>query len=61
MDEPLVHQLSRQRHSWVAKFGKDNRWKHLSGKPPLRLDIPEDPWETTRLIGRRCKRSDTLS
>jgi len=25
MDEPLVFQLSRQWHCWVAKFGKDNR------------------------------------
>ncbi|KAF0154188.1 MAG: hypothetical protein FD159_2523, partial [Syntrophaceae bacterium] len=25
MDEPMVFQLSCQRHSWVAKFGRDNR------------------------------------
>jgi hypothetical protein len=25
VDESLVIQLSRQGHSWVAKFGKDNR------------------------------------
>ena len=25
MDEPLVHQLFRQEHSWVAKFGLDKR------------------------------------
>ena len=25
MDEPLVHQLSRQWHSWAAMFGSDKR------------------------------------
>jgi hypothetical protein len=25
VDGPLVHQLSRQRHSWVAMFGVDKR------------------------------------
>jgi hypothetical protein len=25
MDEPLVYQLSRQWHRWVAMFGRDNR------------------------------------
>ena len=25
MDEPLVHQLSCQGHSWVATFGRDKR------------------------------------
>ena len=25
MDVPLVHQLSRQWHSWAAKYGADKR------------------------------------
>ncbi len=28
-DEPLVYQLSRLRHSWVAKFKPSNCWKPL--------------------------------
>ena len=68
MDEPMVFQLSRQRHCWVAKFGMDNRWKHLSGKPTSGLDIPlygnirtEDPLKTTRLIGQVCKCGNAFS
>ena len=59
MDKPLVYQLSRQRHRWVAMFGRDNRWKHLSGKPTSRLDFPGlgpvDPFKTRTLIGWRWK------
>ena len=40
MDAPLVDLLLRQQHSRVAKCGKDNRWKHLSGKPPSKPGIP---------------------
>ena len=40
MDEPLVYQLWRQLHRWVAMFGRDNRWRHLSGKPTPRLNLP---------------------
>lgn len=40
MDGPLVNQLSRQWHGWVAMSGKDNHWKHLSGKPASRLVFP---------------------
>ena len=36
MDIPMVYQLSHQRHGWVAKYGLDKRWKHLSVKPTLR-------------------------
>ena len=55
MDEPLVYQLSCQGHRWVAMFGWDNRWKHLSGKPTLRLIFPEGRLKTTSLIGWMCK------
>ena len=41
MNAPIVHQLSRQWHSWVAKCGRDKRCRHLSVKPTLRLDIPD--------------------
>ena len=37
---PLVYQLFRQEHRWVATHGRDNRWKHLSGKLPLKQGIP---------------------
>ena len=32
-----------QEHRWVATFGRDNRWKHLSGKPISRLIFPMRP------------------
>ena len=35
-------------HYRVAKFGRDNHWKHLSGKPTSRLDFSassnKSPW-----------------
>ena len=61
MDEPLVFRLSRQRHCRVATFGRDNRLKHLSGKPTSRFALPEGPSKTTRLIGWVYKRSNALS
>ena len=61
MDEPLVYRLSRQWHSRVAKFGRDNRWKHLSGKPPSRWVFPWSPLKTTTLIGEEWKHSNVCS
>ncbi len=40
MDEPLVCQLFCQEHGWLATFGRDNRWKHLSGKLPSKPGFP---------------------
>ena len=40
MDISMVDQLSRQWHSWVAKYGRDKRWRHLSVKPTSRWDFP---------------------
>ena len=40
MDISIVDQLSRQWHSWVAKYGRDKRWRHLSVKPTSRWDFP---------------------
>ena len=40
MNVPLVYQLFRQEQRWVAMYGRDNRWKHLSGKPTWILDFP---------------------
>ena len=37
MDEPLVFPLSCQRHSWVAKFGRDNRCLSGGREAALRL------------------------
>ena len=34
---------------------------HLSVKPSLRIDIPEDALETTRLIGAKCTSREVLS
>jgi len=39
LGESLVCRLSRQRQRRVATFPRDNRWKHLSGKPTLRLGL----------------------
>ena len=36
----LTYQLFRQEHRWVAMYGKDKRWRHLSVKPTSRLDFP---------------------
>jgi len=60
MNEPLVYQLLCQKHRWVAKFGLDKRWKHISAKPSSKLGIV-DSSKTTRLIGSRCKGSNVLS
>ncbi len=46
MDKPLVYLLSRQWQRRVAMFGKDNRWKHLSGKPTLRWVFPYESSKT---------------
>ena len=40
MNVPLAYQLFCQEHRWVAMYGQDNRWKHLSGKPTWILDFP---------------------
>ena len=40
MDIPLVYQLFCQGHGWVATYGRDKRGKHLSAKPPTRIDFP---------------------
>ena len=61
MNRPLVYQLFCQGHSWVAMSGSDKSWKHLSTKPILRLIFIWDSCETSRLIGCRCKRGNTLS
>ena len=65
MDKPLVDQLSCQWHSWVAKFGRDKRWRHLSAKPPSRWDFPSRngvrPHEDNVVIGLRCKCSNVFS
>ena len=65
MDEPLVDQLSCQWHSWVAKFGRDKRWRHLSAKPPSRWDFPSRngvrSHEDNVVIGLRCKCSNVFS
>ena len=57
MDAPLVYQLFCQEHSWVAMFGLDKRWKHLSVKPTPRWDFPLliRSLEDYQLIGRACK------
>jgi len=60
MNEPLVYQLFCQEQRWVAMFGSDKRWKHISAKRAPRLDFL-DSSETTRLIGFRCKRRKALS
>jgi len=61
MNRPLVWGLSRQWHRPVAMSGKDNRWKHLSGKPTPRLGIVIGPWEMITLIGARWKCCKALS
>ena len=40
MNIPLVYQLFCQEQRWVAKYGRDNRGMHLSGKPTLKQGIP---------------------
>jgi len=40
MNRPLVYQLLRPWHGWVAKSGSDKRWKHLSVKHAPRSDLP---------------------
>ncbi len=66
MDIPLVYRLSCQWHCRVATCGRDNRWKHLNGKPASRLDLPrllspEGSLKTTTLIGHRCMCSNAFS
>ena len=66
MDKPLVYQLSCHGHCWVAMFGVDKRWKHLSAKPCPRWGIPyrkvtKGAFEIRRLIGGRCKHSNMFS
>jgi len=60
MNKPLVCQLSCQGQCWVAMFGADKRWKHISAKRAPRLGIV-DLWEITTLIGLRCKRRKAFS
>ena len=57
---PLVYQLFRQEHRWVAKSGTDKRWKHLSAKQTSRLGLI-DSREIIWLIGCRCKCGNALS
>lgn len=40
MNIPLVYRLFCQGQCRVAKYGRDNRWMHLSGKPPSKQGIP---------------------
>ena len=63
MDKPLVYQLFCQEHSWVAMFGLDKRWKHLSVKPTPRWDFPLliRALEDYQLIGRACKCRNAFS
>ena len=63
MDKPLVYQLHCQMHSWVAMFGLDKRWKHLSVKPTPRWDFPLliRALEDYQLIGRACKCRNAFS
>ena len=63
MDKPLVYQLYRQMHSWVAMFGLDKRWRHLSVKPASRWDFPllVRALEDYQLIGRVCKHRNMFS
>jgi len=65
MDGPLVYQLSRQRQRWVATFGREKRWKHLSVKPSPRWDLPSfGSWrllEDYQVIGQVCKAREGLS
>ena len=61
MNEPLVYQLSCQWHRWVATFGRDKRWKHISAKPTTRWDFFKGPWKTTTSIGHRWKGSNVRS
>ena len=63
MDKPLVYQLFCQGHSWVAMFGLDKRWRHLSVKPASRWDFPllVRALEDYQLIGRACKHSNMFS
>ena len=50
-------------HSWVAMFGLDKRWKHLSVKPTPRWDFPLliRALEDYQLIGRACKCRNAFS
>ena len=57
MNQPLVYQLFRQEHSWVAKLGIDKRWKHISAKLTPRWELV-DSRKMTGLIGSRCKCSN---
>ena len=54
MNVPLVYQLFCQGHRWVATYGCDKSWKHLSSKPTLRWTFPEVPSKTSWLIGWMC-------
>ena len=60
MNQPLVYQLFRQEHCWVAKLGTDKRWKHISAKPTPRWEFIDFP-KITGLIGSRCKSSNGFS
>ena len=42
MDEPLVHQLSRQWHSWAAMFGSDKRLKASKREAGLKIRYPTE-------------------
>ena len=64
MDTPMVDQLSRQWHSWVATCGRNKRWRHLSVKSPSRWDFPTQvvrPLEDDKEIGQEWKYSDVWS
>ena len=61
MNTPPVDLLSRQRQCRVAMCGRDNRWRHLSGKPTSKQVLPWEPWKTTTLIGQVWKRSNARS
>ena len=40
---------------WVAKYGMDNRWKHLSEKPTSRWMLSIRSRQDKPMIGVRCK------
>ena len=61
MDAPLVYQLWRQLHRWVAMCGMDKRWKHLSTKPTSRWVFHWGSLKITTSIGYRWKCSNVWS
>ena len=62
MDAPLVDLLSRQGHRRVAMCGSDKPLKASKREARSKINIPHRAfWKTTRSIGGRCTRGNTLS